>query len=514
MKKKLLTVLFVAVIIATIMSVLAVVTSAAVTGSTSNEYGDVKYVDGIAEVSAYDTTSRAVLKNADGTYTTYPAYYIYNGSSDTNMRLSFSKLNEKTGESYTNASLIRVEVFKNARLNWTYQDCSSLIDVYLPEGTFLHYASFTGCSSLVSIKLPSTGVTQIPNACFDNCISLESIEFPSTVTSLGQSAFQNCNKLSVIKFPEGYTSIVPQDFRKISNGKETTPVTYIIPKGCTGVNSKYSLDNCSVKEIIFTGTADSAFITDLTNDAPGWVSKVVYANHCEYYFDNNHTEPDASCETSDTCTRCGVQTTTASEHVFVDKILYVNGFATEGKLVTDCTNAGCTESDTEEVVEALFQALGYSVGPDGYSLKAGFKVNNLAVERYKELYPDFTFGIVMANAGTIASNENFIVNEALNSSAKGLMIPVDGLKYVSLTADASGFSAEIASSLELVVGIYTNDAEGNISIIQYIDADKYATTKTYADMSLNAITFNQVRVGHGMEALVPQPAPAPAGDEE
>ena len=514
MKKKFLTTLLVATVIAVIASVFAITTSAAVTGSASNEYGDVKYVDGIAEVNDYDTTSRAVLKNADGTYTTYPAYYIYNGSSGTNMRLSFTKLNEITGESYTSASLIRVEVFKNARLNWTYQECSSLIDVYLPEGVFLHYASFTGCSSLVSIKLPSTGITQIPNECFNSCISLESIEIPNTVTSFGANAFRDCNKLSVIKFPEGYNSIIPQDFRKITNGKTTTPVTYIIPKGCTGVNSRYSLDNCSVEKIIFTGTADSAFIADLTTDASSWVSKVVYANHCEYYFDNIHEDPDASCETADTCSRCGAETTTALVHVFATKIIYADGYAVEGKIITDCTNDGCTISDKEAVADPMFEAKGYSVGPNGYSLKAGFTVNKEALAKYKELYPSFTFGIVMANAGTVASNQAFFVDGSLNTSAKGVMIAVDDLKYVTLNVDISSFTAEIADSLNLVVGIYTTDAEGNVKVAQYIDADKYATTKTYSDMSLNAITFNQVRVGHGMSALVPQATPVQTGDDE
>ena len=51
----------------------------AVTGNASNEYGKITYVNGIDEVTGHDTTSRAVLRNADDTYTTYPAYYIFCG---------------------------------------------------------------------------------------------------------------------------------------------------------------------------------------------------------------------------------------------------------------------------------------------------------------------------------------------------------------------------------------------------------------------------------------------------
>ena len=170
----------------------------AVTGSDSSEYGEVTYVEGISEVNGYDTTSRAVVQNADGTYTTYPAYYVFNGSTGTNMKVSFSKLNDATGENYTTDSLIRVEVFENSRLNWTFQNCTSLIDVYLPDSVYFHYASFTHCKSLTTIKIPS-GATQIPTECFDNCVSLTSIEIPTTVKSLGSKAFQNCNSLSEIK---------------------------------------------------------------------------------------------------------------------------------------------------------------------------------------------------------------------------------------------------------------------------------------------------------------------------
>ena len=117
MRKRILLMLAIMAMLIFAMSICA---SAAVTGSQSNEYGTPTTVDGMSSKDKYsDPTSRAVLKNADGTFTTYPAYYIYNGSTGTNMRLDFALLNEKTGESYTNASLIRVEVFENARLNIT-----------------------------------------------------------------------------------------------------------------------------------------------------------------------------------------------------------------------------------------------------------------------------------------------------------------------------------------------------------------------------------------------------------
>lgn len=295
-------------------------TVGAVTGSSSNEFGTVTYVDGMSEVKDYDTTSRAVVQNADGTYTTYPAYYVYNGSTGTNMRVSLDKLATATGEGYTKASLIRIEVFADAKLDWTFQNCTGLVEAILPEGVYLHYASFTGCSSLVSIKLPTTAI-QVPTDCFSGCTSLQSVDIPSTTKSFGGRAFQNCNSLSEIKIPEVATGVVPQDFRKITNGKASTPLTLIVPRGCTGINSNYSLDSCNIGTLIFTGDESSAFVASVKSKASGWLSKITYENHCLHYYNNTHNfneevmgfvceKYQSDCVYTATCQRCALYTVT------------------------------------------------------------------------------------------------------------------------------------------------------------------------------------------------------------
>ena len=92
------------------------------------------------------------------------------------------------------------------------------------------------------------------------------------------------------------------------------------------------------------------------------------------------------------------------------------------------------------------------------------------------------------------------------------MVSVKSLEYTIWNIDIVGFNPEFADSLELVVGVYTNDGEGNMAVCQHINAEYYTTAKTYSDMSLNAITFNQVRIAHDMDALVPI-APSKLGEE-
>ena len=258
-------------------------------------------------------------------------------------------------------------------------------------------------------------------------------------------------------------------------------------------NRVYQEGNCGYDEV----TTNTCVICDLQSTMVG--EKATGDHNYENYV----------------CTVCGTifYCSDPTHNLKTLRILYENGFDKTGVEIVKCLD--CDAAETEIQMQALFTCLGYSVGPDGHSLKVGFKVNVYALEAYKEFYPNFSFGVVMANAGTVASSENFFVNESLNSTAKGLVIPVDGLKYANLTADAMGFSAEIADSLELVVGIYAKDAENNVvKVCQYENADKYTTTKIYKDMTLNAITFNQVRVGHGYEALVPQPVVTPTKDEQ
>ena len=476
MKKK----LFFALIIATLfVCIFAVSASAAVTGSTSNEYGDVKTVEGIDTVSGYDTTSRAVLVNADGTYTTYPAYYIYNGSTGTNMRLDFSKLNEIVGENYSAASLIRVEVFENAKLNWTYQNCTSLIDVYLPDGVYFHYASFIGCSALESITLPQTGVTQIPTDCFNGCIKLTSINIPDTVKNLGARAFQNCNALSVIKIPEIATGVIPQDFRKITNGKASTPVTYIVPKTCTGINSQYSINGCNVQKIIFTGTSDSAFIADVTNDYESALSLIEYANHCEYYYNNVHnliSEEGNTC--CGICDRCGnlemfTEPKHTNEWIFNggEAISYTTAFTAEHICKF------CQTVEDSQTIGVILYSDGISYDEKDYTgVYEQIKVNKIALETYATLSgQEFDYGIFALAAGEAETSAPITKGQdgkAVASDDKTVYASFTGTEYTYLRIKITGLSngSSIFCGAYLIIGdnvIYVSNKQEGAEVAKY-----------------------------------------------
>ena len=387
------------------------------------------------------------------------------------MKVDLTKLNNATGEGYTKASLIRIEVFENSRLNWTFQDCSSLIDVYLPDSVYFHYASFVGCSSLKTIQVPSAA-TQIPTDCFSGCFNLESIELPTTVKSLGARAFQNCHKLSLIKIPDGYTGIIPQDFRKITNwSTPVTNVTYIIPKSCTGINSQYSLTNCSVEKVIFTGNENSAFVADVKTDASSWVSKIEYANHCKYYYDDKHDAEFGYVFTS-----------------FTDKC-YTEGVCTR-----------CNETQKDEEFDPMFLFLGYS--SDGKKICTGYIFNDDSISKYNNAFDDDkTDDKLPLNFGFVASaNNSTPVNSDKTFAENSIHLDLTNSEYVSIDFILKGdWSNEAYASAELSMNLYifSEDEEGN-TVISYVYGE-YATndesgetillSKVYS--SADKVTYSQ-----------------------
>ena len=59
--------------------------------------------------------------------------------------------------------------------------------------------TFADCSSLESIDLSNSSITEIPENAFSNCTSLKTVKLPPTVTKIADDAFANCKKLEEIQ---------------------------------------------------------------------------------------------------------------------------------------------------------------------------------------------------------------------------------------------------------------------------------------------------------------------------
>lgn len=82
-----------------------------------------------------------------------------------------------------------------------FKDCVSLESITIPESiTYIGSFAFRYCSSLKSITVPKS-VTAISSYLFDGCESLESVIISPETVSIGSSAFANCTSLKEIIIP-------------------------------------------------------------------------------------------------------------------------------------------------------------------------------------------------------------------------------------------------------------------------------------------------------------------------
>ncbi|MDY3770175.1 MAG: leucine-rich repeat domain-containing protein, partial [Lachnospiraceae bacterium] len=72
--------------------------------------------------------------------------------------------------------------------------------------TVIRWQAFYNCSSLTSIEIPK-GVESIEGSTFSGCSKLKEIKLPTTLKVIGYYAFRDCGGLISIEIPEGVESI-------------------------------------------------------------------------------------------------------------------------------------------------------------------------------------------------------------------------------------------------------------------------------------------------------------------
>lgn len=144
----------------------------------------------------------------------------------------------------------------------TFEACSSLTSVSMPECTVISYATFKNCWTLSSIYLPA--VTTMGRECFAFCSNLTTVDLPALTTfyystTTSQMAFYSCPKLESVRLgiPEKMSSMLLQGqttvkYVKLDNASQintnalrgcTNLETIIAPKcGLIGETTFY---NCS-----------------------------------------------------------------------------------------------------------------------------------------------------------------------------------------------------------------------------------------------------------------------------
>ena len=90
--------------------------------------------------------------------------------------------------------------------NYAFYGCTAVVnmDLSATKITAIEASTFSGCTALEEVKLPTT-VTEIGDLAFDWCTALTKVEGTASVTYVGAYAFHNCTALTTISVPAGAT---------------------------------------------------------------------------------------------------------------------------------------------------------------------------------------------------------------------------------------------------------------------------------------------------------------------
>ena len=300
MKKRLLIVACVMALFACLLSI-----SVSAEGATSNEFGTLTTYEGVATPSTIDTTSRVVLVASDGTYYTFPAYYILEDNSyftwkqnaDVTATLGYS---QSSAQNDFRPYVIRMEIPEGiVDMNSTYrggamvfEDAKKMIEVTLPTTlTKLGGYVFNRCYELVTINgmegfmsrvqllgrlafngtkwgegfdlvIPSW-ITEVPESCFQGT-KIRSVTFNEGLVTLGPRSFQSCTNLTAIELPASLEALKNHVFASCSN------LASIDTSKCTRLSEigEYCFESSKLTSFDFT-----PFVKVIKGAARGWFNR-------------------------------------------------------------------------------------------------------------------------------------------------------------------------------------------------------------------------------------------------
>ena len=461
----------------------------AVTGSSSDEFGEVTIVSGVNEnTNIKDKTSRVVLLNEDKTYTTYPAYYV----SDVNLQwqgtvqYNFDALNAKLKTKYSMNSIVRLEILTDSTImnnnGGDFKNLKNLKEIVFPPNTQIkkivgqQFKSsglekicipatvqelgthvFEDCQSLRDVTFEEGfSLTAIPQQMFTVCKSLEKITFPDSVESIGAGCFSQCISLKEIRFGKNFKTVGNQSFSLCRKDLIIyAPSTFLenLSEITTGLLSYDSGDLHQVT-LFFEGTEAQAQALVNKSKHKG----LSEANLVEWQGDDdsNYIPQNPTAWTIvysyNMCSHKWSENEGASVTDFYSPI-------SVGKICTKCQSVTVTKT-----ISPIFDCLGssFTETPDSngkYYMTVGYIINNKAYQQYKK-YGEIDFGFVVCFT-------NIVGNEPLTLSGDMVVPKNKSQVYISQGSQAEhncydikigGLSAK-TNGAELLMCIYVVNGE-------------------------------------------------------
>ena len=419
--------------------------------------------------------------------------------------LSKTKLTSLSSGVFNNvpaASIIFPETLTRLE-NWSLQALTKVKEIHIPENiTFFGATMFKNCYELERVTgykaLFERGViSTIQENTFLDCKALTSVDFPDSFTSIGGSALRGTLSLTgTFRIPDECTSIggsAFQDsgFETIIVGKGITTIpsnvfrasklkSIFISTYVTKIEQEAFRDMKNKVVVYYTGSdvdslraitvhsyngvimdASTVCVSASEFDYENKQDKhyVVYGyNFCDALYNGQH----------DMSNGLKMQLTS-----YFDKITFACVCARE-----ECKNAVTDESKT---INPIFKYMGYScteVAIGGaYSITQGYVIDGVALDKYREINPDFTYGFVASGVANPLAPENSDLVEA----GKVIVIPCSFVAHSYVEIKLNGISDnDEAKAKALVFCLFVED-----NGISYLDGG------TTSD-SVNGITYNEI----------------------
>ena len=435
-----------------------------------------------------DFLARAVLKNSDGTYTTYPAWYFmsfqqyWNGAE---YRYGVSRINEMshvTGETYAMDSIIRFE-WPEYKADHTFYLKTDAGVLSMPNLIYARVAShfestggaFQGAKYLTEIEYaPNSRLQSIGDRTFKDCISMEVIRIPNTVTKLDNQVFVywGAGGASNAILKEIYLGASVTTLGKNESIKAATMkgLKIYVPDTLDGATYTFDEYFPSSSMVIFTGNKENAekFGTSVVMsyeeyEASGFAhvpGAIVYGySSCEAFFDGEH--------------KLTGEATMQSVDYFKDVIF-----------ADTCTKENCGKKiiDDEKTIGAIFIDYGYSITENAIggklSMSQFFGINQDNLKKYTDATSKaFEYGVVVSTSNDPMNEENSdLIAQGKTYIATQNKIPHDYFVVIVTGFVAQGENANVDKGLTFCA--YVKDGD-NVSYLDNGATSQVVEIKSY-----------------------------------
>ena len=440
--------------------------------TTIPEFTDVIDVSATIDTSSLakgaqdDNSSRVLLRNEDGSYSTYLTKYItkFNGgyNDDDHFVPYFDALLNATGKNYDVTSIISIEIPEGTlRLSNTYSKTSTWTNVMYVKApsTLVRQAamSFTPCANIKVLDFSKANITNAGKEFLTNNGSVEKIIFPAVCTDLGQWSLHSLTALECVYVPATVETTNGLINDRTGSGKFVFFYTGDIKAETQHTALYTSLNKDSIVELKWDATKSDSHYINLAK-TEGKIYIVYGYSVCNAFY--------------------------SGEHLTTEQTYDFTSFAEKSYVKSFCSR--CNQGTVLKEIAPLFICLGYSAPENGKGgIAIGYTVNNNAINEYEKLTgKTLKYGVFAVLKDRLGNNDVFSED---GTAAEGVInAEITNYEFVAFELKIVGFTDEHKDT-KFAMGAYVAVTDGEETEYSYMQAGEPNENEKYCFVSYNDI---------------------------